>query len=108
MNESDNKNNQQNDALKNIGIMNDEDTKFGIPNTLFFGGIGLSLVFCFMLRWWTGLAFAIVWFLTMYEIHKDDPHALKAWINAAVLKRCDIWTSGTHKQRIIYLLGDEE
>lgn len=96
------------DALKDSAVMNDSGTRYGIPNTVYFVGIAMTLIFGALLRWWTGAAFAFIWFYSMYEIHKDDPRALESWVKAAIGRKIDIRTAGEHKRRKIYFLDNRE
>lgn len=97
---------QQNQSLKDVRIMNDEGLTYGLPSTLFFGGLALSTVFVLVLPWITGVAFALVYFLAMYQIHANDPKALQAWAEA--MRRCSVWSGGSHKGRQIFYLLERE
>ncbi len=70
------------DRLKDVAILNEEGLTLGLPTQLFWGGIALSAVFGFLLLWLVGLLFGIVWFISMYAIHKDDPRALPLWVRS--------------------------
>ena len=99
--------NLQTDALQHVQIFNDEGLTYGIPTTIFWGGVVLSLTFSFILKWYVGIAFGFVYFLAMYEIHKDDPKALEAWLDAAKSKRPDVWVTEVSKKRKIHIIDKE-
>lgn len=92
------------DALQHVQIFNDEGLTYGIPSKLFWLGFIISLTISFMLKWYVGPVFAAVYFLSMYEIHKDDPKAISAWVDAALNRRKEIWVTGLHKQRKLKII----
>ena len=92
------------DALSHVQIFNDEGLIYGIPTTLFWGGIALSAALSLVVKWWLGIPFAFVYFIAMSEIHKDDPKAFQSWIDAALNRRKEIWVTGLHKQRNFKIL----
>ncbi len=92
------------DALKHVQIFNDEGLTIGIPTQIFWGGIAFSIILTFMLRWYIGPLFGFVYLYAMYEIHKNDPKAFKAWVEAARHARRDAWLNGVHKERKIKIL----
>ncbi|RZI40353.1 hypothetical protein EGT07_23715 [Herbaspirillum sp. HC18] len=97
---------QKDQSLKDVRIMNDEGLTFGLPGTLFWGGVALTLVFAFILPIIFGVAFGLVYFMAMYGIHTNDPKALEAWVEA--MGRNTVWSGGSHKGRqISYLLERE-
>jgi hypothetical protein len=93
-------------ALRDVRVMNDEGLTFGLPGPLFFGGLALSGAFAFLLPWFVGVLFGIVYFMAMYGIHTNDPKALTAWVEA--LNRCNVWSGGTNKGRQIFYLSEGE
>lgn len=80
----------------------------GLPSTIFFGGVTLTLLFFFMLPWFIGIAFGLVFFTAMYTIHRDDPKALQGWMNAAFMRRKEVWSGGTYKGRKIHIIDDKD
>lgn len=97
----------QSDSLRHVQAFNDEGLSYGIPTTIFWGGVVLSLTFSFLLKWYIGIVFAFVYFLAMYEIHKDDPKALQAWLDAAISRRTDVWVTEVSKKRKIHIIDKE-
>lgn len=94
--------NLKDDALRDSSVINDDGLLFGLPSTIFIGGVALSIVFIFMLHWAVGAVFGVVYFLAMYGIHEEDPKALRGWMNAALSRRKDAWSGGVHKGRKVY------
>ncbi len=98
---------QRDNSLLEIRAMNDDGLTFGLPMSLFWGGLGLCIAFSFILMWWIGFLFGFVYFSAMYAIHADDPRAVEAWRRA--YGRPKIWSGGVAlKRRINYKNLDEE
>lgn len=96
------------DSLRNVSVMNDEGLMYGLPSKLFIGGAGLSILLTFMLPWYIGVVFGVVYFSSMYSIHKDDPQALQGWIDAIFNHRKERWCGGKNKGRNIYFINNKE
>jgi type IV secretory pathway TrbD component len=97
---------KQPDSLKDIRVLNDPDLTFGLPKKLFWGGIAITLAFTYMLPWYIGLMFGMVYFATAYAIHKDDPHALPMWTRA--LRRGTHWSAGVYRVRRVKYFNVQE
>lgn len=100
--------NENDEGLTHIAIINDEGLSYGLPSPIFWGGICLSMVLTWILRWYIGLGFAAIYFTAMYAIHKDDPKALRGWIDAALRRRTETWTGGVTKSRSVYYIKNKD
>lgn len=96
------------DSLRNVSVINDEGLLYGLPSKLFIGGAALSVALMMVLTWYTGVAFAAIYFPAMYAIHKDDPLAFQGWMDAIFNRRKDRWCGGKNKGRSIYFINDKE
>ena len=97
------------DALQDVTVINDEDLAFGLPRTLFWGGVALTLGFAFVFKsifYITSPLFALVYFTAMYAIHKDDPRGGQGWARA--LRRGSTWSGGSYKSRRVRYLQERE
>ncbi len=80
----------RNPNLKNKAVFTQRDTSLGVPTRVFVGTAFLILfaavVFCSYLGWTVGLpatvVLALVIFLPVYLIHKDDPEAYVVWLRS--------------------------
>ena len=96
------------DALNHVSVLNDEDLIGGMPTRIFWTGVAATIVFIYLIPWYLGVMFAVVFFTTMFTIHKDDPKALEAWIKVVFSARFDRWSGGSHKARKIYFIDNKE
>ena len=81
------------DSFKNRRIFTTQKDYYGIPGDLFVAGLGVSIGLSVAAAWWSGILIAAVYFPTIYQIHKDDPRAAKAWLRG--LKRKNTyWAAG--------------
>jgi hypothetical protein len=96
----------QQDALRDVSVLNEDGMKYGLPAQLLYGGLGLTLTFLIMLPWWVGPLFAAIYFTAMYEIHKDDAKALSGWLKAATRQRKEVWIGGRKRSRNIYYIDN--
>lgn len=87
-------------SLRHIQVFNDVQTIVGIPARLFWGGFIFTVICALQLPLFASVLFALLYFPVMYEIHKDDPHALSGWVKAALSKRKEKWVL-QRKKRII-------
>jgi hypothetical protein len=95
-------------SLKDVSVMNDDGETLGLPSSLFFLGVATTLVFTFMLRWYIGAAFGLVYFLAMYTIHDEDPKALQSWADALLGRRHVVWSGGKFKNRRIFIIDKKD
>jgi type IV secretory pathway VirB3-like protein len=80
-------------ALKNRGVFTRKKEHFGIPAQMFFAGIALSVGIAVTVAWWGGLLLALIFFPTMYHIHKEDPAATEVWLRGLKRKNTH-WVPG--------------
>lgn len=83
-------------AFRNVKVFTLQGEIMGLPSKLFIMGLGLTLMFGFVVRWWSAPLVAIAFFVPMYQIHKDDPLALEIW-RRAMYRHCNYWQAGRRK-----------
>lgn len=96
------------DALSHVTVLNDEDLIGGIPTKIFWPAVAFTVILIYAIPWYLGALFGVIFFTTMFTIHKDDPQALEAWMKVAFSRFTNQWIGGTHKLRKIYFIDDKE
>ena len=81
------------DGFKNRRVFTTRKDYFGIPGDLFIAGVGVSVGLSVAAAWWSGLLIAAAYFPTIYQIHKEDPRAAKAWLRG-LKRKSNYWVAG--------------
>lgn len=85
-------------GLREVQVLSQDQLVFGLPNQIFGGGLALTVTFMFILPWYIGLLFGVVYFFSMYTIHESDSRAIVAW-RRALTKRSNYWSAGEVKRK---------
>jgi len=85
-------------GLKEVQVLSQDQQTFGLPTPIFGGGLALSVAFMFILPWYIGLLFGVVYFFVMYTIHQTDNRAIAAW-RRALTKQGNSWSAGAAKRK---------
>lgn len=96
------------DALKDVRVLNDDDTTFGLPGMIFYGGLAMfgALIFVMRSAWYFPAVAAVIYFMAMFPIHENDPRGLWNWLGA--LKRPAYWSGGKVTRRWLEVLEEKE
>ncbi len=85
-------------GLKEVQVLSQDQQTFGLPTPIFGGGFASSVAFMFILPWYIGFLFGVVYFFAAYTIYKTDNRALSAW-KRALSKRSNSWSAGGVKRK---------
>ncbi len=85
-------------GLREVQVLSQDQLTSGLPTKIFGGGLALSVAFMFILPWYIGVLFGVVYFFAMYSIHENDSRAIVAW-RRALTKRSNYWSAGQVKRK---------
>ena len=91
-------------AFRNVKVLTMEDEIWGLPAKIFMMGMALVASFSFIMFWWAGILVGIVYFVPMYEIHKEDPRAFEVW-RRALIRSHNYWQAGRQKPTRLVILS---
>lgn len=98
----------QEKALRQVKAFATKSDHFGIPSDIFYAIIGFSILAGSALRSPLMIIVFLLFFgVPAYNIHKEDPHALKVWIKA-VKRWNSYWCAGKSRSRKYVVLEKEE
>jgi hypothetical protein len=93
-------------GLREVQVLSHEQLILGLPSKIFGGGLALSVAFMFILPWYIGVIFGVIYFFAMYTIHEKDSRAIIAW-RRALTKRSNYWSAGQIKRKRFIVIDIE-
>jgi hypothetical protein len=90
-------------GLKEVQVFTQDQTTYGLPTQIFFGGLVTTVGLIFTLPWFFGALFGVVFFFSMYSIHKTDTRAIVAW-SRSVYRRANSWSAGFVRRKNFLLV----
>lgn len=101
-------NQEQNQALRQVKAFAAKTEYFGIPADIVYVIVGGSLLIGATVHSPLLIIAMILFFgVPAYQIHREDPHAIKVW-SAAARRRQNRWCAGQATQRQLIILEKEE
>ena len=92
-------------AIRNVRAFHDDNLILGIPQGLFMGGlVVMVMAYLIFSLFWLPLVVAMLYYVPLYAIHKDDPKGLTIWL-AALSSRTLVWESGRRKSFPLIILS---
>ncbi len=91
-------------GVDEVQVLSQEHLTYGLPTKVFGGGLFLTVAFVFVLPWYIGVLFGVVFFVCMYAIHETDVRALLAW--GRVLRRHTAYWSAGKTKRLTFIPTD--
>lgn len=94
-------------ALEEVKILNITESRLGLPTKVFVPGIAISGFFFLMVKWWLGLILGVMYFASMFYLHREDEKAVQVWLHC-ILNEVELWQVGrTFLLKKIQILEDE-
>jgi type IV secretory pathway VirB3-like protein len=93
------------ESLREVKVFISSSMILGIPTGVLLAGSIIGIYMSIFMSVLLGVLFLLVYLVSMFLIHRDDPEALYIWIKA--ISGVEVWLAGKPcKKRTIIILED--